>query len=154
MLLDENGEPRAFSHTAQPGRDGEVMTDQELLAFVVDCLTEVYRQEGMTIKNTNMTIGIEYPNFIMESRNGKSYYVFVDCFMFPTPKSRFDQSNLSEFRRIAKAANALPTVAQVGVFCFDTNGAPAICGGTFALKYDSLQAIENPKTFWSKLFGK
>lgn len=147
MLLDKNGEPRAFSHPAQPRRDGEVMTDQELLAFVIDCLTEVYWESGMTIKNTNKTIGVEYPNFIMESKGGKSYYVFVDCFTFPIPKSRFDQSNLSEFSRIAKAANALPTVASVGVFCFKTNGAPAICGGTFALKYDSLQALENPKTY-------
>jgi hypothetical protein len=130
------------------------MTDQELLVFVVDCLTEVYRQEGMTIKNTNKTIGIESPNFVMESGKGRSYYVFVDCFTFPTPKSRFDQSILSEFRRIAKAANAIPMVASVGVFCFDTNGAPAICGGTFALKYDHLQTIESPRTFWSKLFWR
>lgn len=154
MLLDENGEPRAFAHHPQAGREGKAMTDQELLAFVVDCLTDVYQDQGMTIRNTNKTIGNEYPNFIMESRNGKSYYVMVDCFIFPTPKSRFDQSSLAEFRSIAIAANALPTLAPVGVFCFDTDGSPAVCGGTFALKYDSLQAVENPKTFWGKLFRK
>ena len=130
------------------------MTEQELLAFVVDCLTDVYRGQGMTIKNTNKTTGAEYPNFIMESRNGKLYFVLVDPFVFPTPKSRFDQKKLSEFGRVAKAANALSTLASVGVFCFDTNGSPAICGGSFALKYDSLQAIENPRTFWNKLLGK
>ena len=128
------------------------MSTQEMLAFVVECLSSVYSEQGMAIQNTNKSLGSDYPNFVMESKNGKKYFVLVDVFTFPTPKSRFDQKALTEFRRIAIEAKALPAIAPVGLFCFETNGAPAICGGSFAMKYDTLQAIDNPKTFWGKLF--
>lgn len=153
MLLDDNGEPQIFPHHPLAGRKGMEMTPREILGFAVDCLTDVYQKEGMLIIETNKSLDVSLPNFIMESINGKSYYVRVDPFVFPTLKSSFDIKTLSEFSRTAKAEKALPTLASVGLYCFDTNGLLPVCGGKFALKYDRLQAIEDPKTFWGRVFG-
>lgn len=154
MLLDKNGEPRVFNHIATEDRSGKEMSNNELIAFLVDCLTTVFEEQGMKILKMNKTLGSEYPNFIMESKNSKSYYVLIDFNIFPSEKGFYSEHNFSEYIKLAGQFNSIPTKANVGVFCLNTDGAPAICGGSFALKYDGLEVLEikKIKSIFSKLF--
>ena len=46
-----------------------------------------------------------------------------------------------KFAQIAKNNNAKPCIANVGTFCFESNGSPAIYGGSFALKFNGLEGV-------------
>lgn len=154
MLLDSNGEPRIFNHETTSEHAGKEMTNNEMITFLVECLTAVFEEQGMKILKTNKTLGTEYPNFIMESRNSKLYYVLIDFSIFPSEEGFYSKQDFSEYIKLAGQFNSLPTKANVGVYCFNTDGAPAVCGGSFALKFDGLEVLEIKKkgSFLSKLF--
>lgn len=147
MLLDENGEPRVFAHAATNERRGEEMSEAELLSFAVDVLVTVYEQQGMKVCDISKSATVKSPNFVLESRNGKLYFVLVNCSSFPSTTGRLSGLDLSPYANEAHNNGALPTIAEVGVYCFDTDGAPPICGGSFAVKFDSLEALRDPKNY-------
>ena len=141
MLLDENGEPRVFAHIAAFGREGMRMTEIEMKGFVIASLARVYQEQGMNVSFPHSSAETGSPDLILESRNGNNYFVLVDCFAFPSTEGNLKRSDLSAYRSNAEMVGALPTIAPVGIFCFDTDGLNPICGGSFALKFDSLEAI-------------
>lgn len=142
MMVDENGEPSIFVSECPNGKAGKEMSQADFFVFVVKSLAQIFASQGMTIKNTNSYLGADYPHFCMESRNGKLYYVFVNATIFPTEASASGtDKQFREFARIAHDHNAIPTIANVSAFCFDTEGAPAIYGGSFAFKFEGLEGV-------------
>lgn len=145
MLLDDKGVPQIFNHVADPGKEGKPMKDDEVFTLVVDSLVSVYQKEGLAIKNVNHRQGTEYPNIVMQDSSANTYYVLVRVSVFPMNLEAPDSTQYVDFISTADSKGAFPTIADVGVFCFDSLGAPAICGGSFALKYDKLQLLSPPE---------
>lgn len=141
-ITDENGEPMVFKSKAPLFKKGKEMSRGDFFAFVVESMARVYESQGMTIKNVNVHIGEDYPHFWMESRNGKRYYVFVNAFLFPELSGASGNDiRFKRFSELARQHDALPAIANVGAFCFETNGSPAIYGGSFALKFTGLEVV-------------
>ncbi len=118
------------------------MSEADYFAFVVDSLASIYREQGLTIKNINHHKGEEYPHFTMESKNGKLYYVFVESALFPDmANASGSDPRFAQFAQIAKSHGAIPVIANISAYCFETNGAPAVYGGSFAFKFSQLEGV-------------
>lgn len=142
MFVDENGEPKVFKSKIPFFKKGKAMSKEDFFAFIVESLAGEYESQGMRIRNINRNLGEDYPHFWMESKNGKLYYVFVEAGMFPNmPSASGNDKRFVKFAKIAREHNALPTIANVGAFCFDTNGGVPIYGGSFALKFTQLEGV-------------
>lgn len=142
MLADGNSEPKVFKSECSDDQKGQEMSQTDFFAFVVKSMAQLYAAQGMTIRNVNPNLGEDYPHFWMESRNGKLYYVFVNAAIFPDHASAHGtDARFHEFARIAREHNAIPTIANVSAFCFESMGAPAVYGGSFAFKFDGLEGV-------------
>lgn len=142
MILDNNGEPRVFRNNCSEERNGKDMNNNEIISFLVDCLSTIYEEQGIKIIKTNKTIGNEYPNLIIESRNGKLYYVIIDFSIFPYENGIYKNQSFDKFISLAHQFNSFPTKANIGLFCLNTDGAPAVCGGDFVLKFGGLEEVK------------
>lgn len=132
-VLDTNGEPRMFRHTATE-RTGKAMTPDELLAFAVEITGILLNERGMKIVSVYPKQDIEYPNMVYED-NGTRCFVRLLPFSPPAMDANPQRDVLARFIKFAHEQNALAIIQPIGLFCMETRGESAFSGGTFAAKF-------------------
>ena len=134
-ILDTNGEPRMFKHTAAE-RTRKAMTPDELLAFAVEITGILLNERGMKIISVYPKHDIEYPNVVYEE-NGTRCFVRLLPFSPPAINAIPQRDILAGFINFAHEQNALAIIQPIGLFCMETMGETALSGGTFAVKFPS-----------------
>ena len=140
-IIDKNGEPKVVYHTTSDRRKGEKMSTGEFRSFAIEVLTGLYRSEGLKITNINMDD--DYPRFVMESQNGKIYYVVIDATIFPNrPNSGFIKNNHSYFLELARRHNAIPVYASIAfVNATRKDRSEMICGDGYFVVFKGLSSL-------------
>lgn len=131
-IVDENGEPRIFTHKCFPWNKGRVMSASQFQSFAVECVTKLFTEAGAEIKGSFKSKYKEFPNIITKC-GADTFYHRIDVSM-PTPAPDVFDEELKEYISAAEVNKALPMVMPVSLYCFDSNGGEPLCGGQFFIK--------------------
>jgi hypothetical protein len=134
-VLDINGEPRMFKHSADAGSGGGKMSAEELLSFGVEILHALLQEAGAKVISIYRRPDAEYPNLVYEE-NGTRCHVHLLPFLPPAMDAVISDGELADFVAFARRENALAVIIPVGFFCMDTMGETPLRGGTFAIKFN------------------
>jgi hypothetical protein len=148
MLLDENGEPRIFTHLCATTEEGKPMPFAVLQKFAIEILVNLFTEgeKPMEVLHLNEKFSEDLPNLVLKSVNGKVYYVAISAFMFPKNNTLIDDVKITKMNEIAFKNNAQAAIAEMGFYCFSSeNPSQAIYGGNYSVKYDGLRILEPPK---------
>ncbi len=141
VILDaDTGEPRVFQHECNRVEQGRPMTEQELQQFGVQCIAQLYREAGAEIEGVYTNTCKEYPNVI--TRCGCDLYYHRVDLSERTGADELPNDGRREFVAIAKKNGAWPMALPVSLWCADTNGSVAVCGGSFFLKVREAEIVE------------
>jgi hypothetical protein len=135
-ILDTNGEPRMFKHSAAKDRIGEVMTNKELLAFGIEITNSILNESGKKVISINITDDKSFPDIIYEDK-GKPYYVKLIPFLPPAKDIDISYGERFTFSCFASVQNAYAVVLPIGFYCMDTFGINPLNGSTFAIKFNN-----------------
>jgi hypothetical protein len=135
-ILDNNGEPRIFKHSAKQERVGETMTNNELILFGIEITNTMLIESGKKVIPIKDTSDGCFPNIIYEE-NRKKYYVKLIPFLPPTQNVDISANESFTYSCFASTQNAYALALPIGFYCMDTFGSKALNGGTFAIKFDN-----------------
>jgi hypothetical protein len=139
-FVNQNGKPKLFKHTCLPERLGKSISKTELQNFGIDLLTALYESNGLKIKDINRVESIEFPQFVMESKNGKIYYVVVATTIYPNDPYKLPKNQYSEIAKLAHKFDAIPVFAGLG-FTNAFDFCNAICGVYYYVSFTGLQQL-------------
>jgi hypothetical protein len=134
-VLDANGYPRMFKHSAQTNGDSNKMSSDELLAFGIEVLYILLREANINVSSTYRKPDIEYPNLVYEE-NGTRIHVRLLPFLPPAADAIVSNEELTGFVTFAHRENALAVIIPISFFCMDTMGETPVRGGTYAIKFN------------------
>lgn len=143
LFVDANGEPEIIKHDCKPERVGKEMTREERHRFAVELLAKLYKKSGMIVVDINHNYHREYPNLVMQSKNGNLYYVIIETACFPKRAESITLADFSEMKQYAKEFNATPTFAGMSflnINC-DMNECKMICGDSYIVSFKGLVTI-------------
>lgn len=141
IFVDQNGEPRIIYHNCDTSRKGQPISKEELHKFGVELLADLYQKEGMILKDINRTVGYEYPQFVMEGKNKKLYYVAVKTTIFPNAPFSLPKNDCNEIISLAAKYNATPVFAGLGFATVSEDMTKAVCGGAYFVSFKGLQPL-------------
>ena len=142
IFVDQNGEPKVIFHKCDNSRKGKQISKSELQKFGIELLIDLYQQQGMTIKDINRIDGFEFPQFVMESRNGKLYYVAVKTTTYPNDPFGLTKDDSNEIKRLAIQFEATPVFAGLAFANASSSDMTKVeCGGAFIVSYKGLQQL-------------
>jgi hypothetical protein len=135
-VLDTNGEPSMFKHSATDERIGEIMTGKELLAFGIKITEILLNESGKKVISINVTDDESFPDMIYEDKNIR-YYIKIIPFIPPVEDIDISYGERFTFSCFASGQNAYAVVLPIGFYCMDTLGTKPINGSTFAIKFNN-----------------
>jgi hypothetical protein len=135
-ILDTNGEPRMFKHSAEKERIGKIMTNKELLAFGLEITKSILNESGKKVISTNIVDDQSFPDIVYEDK-GIQYYVKLFPFLPPAKDIDISYGERFTFSCFASVQNAYAVVLPVGIYCIDTFGTSPLNGSTFAIKFNN-----------------
>ena len=135
-ILDTNGEPRMFKHSATKERIGEIMTDKELIAFGIEITNVILNESGKKVISINIADNESFPDIIYEDKDIK-YYVKLIPFLPPTQDIDISYGERVTFSCFAATQNAYALALPIGFYCMDTFGTSPLNGSTFAIKFNN-----------------
>lgn len=142
VFIEINGNPKIFHHICDPSRKGQKLTRHERHEIGIELLVDLYREEGFTIRNINPSISRDYPNFVMESKNGREYYVAVNAATYPVDPDMYSKNEYSEIKQLAEKSGAS---SVYGGLVFTNLTSPdlsnIIAGGQFYVFFKGLQSL-------------
>jgi hypothetical protein len=135
-ILDTNGEPRMFKHSATKERMGEIMTDKELIVFAIEITNAILNESEKKIISINIIDDKSFPDIIYEDK-GIQYYVKLIPFLPPKKDIDISYGERLTFSCFAATQNAYALVLPIGFYCIDTFGISPLNGSTFAIKFNN-----------------
>jgi hypothetical protein len=135
-ILDTNGEPRMFKHSAIKERTGEIMTDNELIVFGVEITNSILNESGKRVISINISDDKSFPDIIYEDK-GMQYYVKLIPFFPPAKDIDISYGERFTFSCFASIQNAYAVALPIGFYCIDTFGTSPLNGSTFAIKFNN-----------------
>jgi hypothetical protein len=143
MFTDENGEPAIFRHICDTNLVGQPMAFDEMHKFAVETLAKMFcsGEKPMELCHSSTKFGIELPNLVLKSVNGKIYYIAVSPGAFPNTSTKIDNIILQNMIVLARKNQANAAIAEMGFCNADNMFGKPIMGGNFFIKYDGLKII-------------
>ncbi len=131
-ITGPNGEPRVFRHACAESDKGRPMDETTLQEFAVECVAQLYREAGAEVVGVHKSGYKEFPNLVVKC-GPDLYYHRIDI----TDRANDEavaREEREEFIATAKMHDAWPMALPVSLFCTDTSGGAAVCGGGFFMK--------------------
>jgi hypothetical protein len=143
LFIDENGDPQILKQNCSTDRIGKEMTREERHKFAVDLLADLYTKAGMKMLNVNHHYDREFPNLVMESKNGKRYYVIIETACYPKKAESLYSRDFKDVKDYAKAHKAILTFAGMSFLNIDmkVDNSKMICGNSYTVAFKGLEAI-------------
>ena len=144
IFVYPNGKPKIYVHHCDQSREGQLMTERELLAFALKLLTDYYQKQGMEVAVHKRSGDKGFPNFVMESKSGTKFYVAVRTSLFPVNPLDISREGFDDFKKLAKQFNSRPVFAGVSFACTTSyhqeinNLSIATCGGEYFVAFRGL----------------
>ncbi len=136
MRLIMNGEPVIHKHDCLAERIGQVMTEEEIRSFSVECLIDEY--EKCNVKCYHVDNPDERKLDFYFERGDRRINIIVAY------GNDFDTSNIdtSFLLELHEKYGDHPRIIFADSWCFESeNGAIPICGGTYCFKYHPISLI-------------
>lgn len=147
MRLIKNSEPVFHTHHCADADKGRLMTEEELQAFMVECLMEEYAETGATVTKLDKTAA-EQADFCFTSMDKIINVAVRCCGLRSNDLPEFDPALMQEdYRKTGR----IPRLGIVRTWCVSDkskDGEPAVCGGSFCLitqSYSLLPDQSNPE---------
>ena len=131
-ITDSNGEPRVFRHECHIADVGRPMDKKQLHEFAVKCIEQLYREAGADIVGVYKSECKDFPNLVVKC-GYDLFYHRIDVSEREDEGSIADEGR-EEFVAAAKLHSAWPMALPVSLWCADTDGGIAVCGGSFFVK--------------------
>jgi len=132
-LLDDNGEPRMFKHSAIEGRIGEIMTNKELFEFGIKIVKQLLNEIDKEIVSINLEDDKYTPNIIYKDNETK-YCIKILPFLPPLKDLDIPYEDRFKLSCFTAEKNSYSFALPIGFYCIDTFGNNPINGSTFAIK--------------------
>lgn len=158
MQRIKNGKPVFHTHECPENRKGKVMTAEELHDFAVQCLMEEYRDTNAEVVKYDKTHYSQADFYFVNTGKRPNFSTAgekkVNVLLIYKDDIDGDISGIDTTWLVEdyRCNGVIPRVTFASAWCIDDesgeNGKPAICGGTFCLKYYSVSVLpdeENPK---------
>lgn len=142
MILINKDRSYPIIHKHDPGRQGQLMTEQEIHEFGIELLiVYLYNQKGNLI-SANHNWFSEYPNLVVEDPDKKLLYVWIETDISPNIPVYKEDEHQKERLNLANKFNALPVFVGIILSCepSDGNNIP-ICGGKFIVVFTGFKDI-------------
>jgi hypothetical protein len=135
-VLDDNGEPKMFKHSAAKERIGKIMTPKELLAFGIEITTSILNESRKKSASINIENDKYSPDIVYEN-NDIQYYIKLLPFFPPAQDADISREDRLKFSCFASERNAVAIALPVNFFCMETFGISPLNGSTFAIKFNN-----------------
>ena len=132
-LLDDNGEPRIFKHSAFEGRNGEVMTTKELFVFAIEVVKQLLMEIDKEIVSINLENDKYTPNIIYKN-DETNYCIKILPFLPPLQDMDIPYEDRFKLSCFITDKNSYSFAIPIGFYCIDTFGSNPINGSAFAIK--------------------
>jgi hypothetical protein len=146
LCVDENGEPAVYKHICENSIIGQPMSFDVLQKFAVELLASWFCGgiNGLEIVHINTKFGIELPNLVLKSKNGKIYYIAVSAALYPQKSTPIDNNILLAMIKLAGKNRAIAALAEMGFMSAITFFSPkANMGDPFFINYRGLSLFES-----------
>lgn len=156
MKLINHGEPYIYSHQCIEGEKmGDILTGERMRQFLLETLYESFCQCNSNITKVSDSWSYDdaysslkkTPDLIYRMGGASS-----DIWLYVMPN--FGDKNLIDLSFINEKINhnkhrlhdIFPVLVIGCLWCFDTDGAQNICGGSYAAKYDTVSLLPQENT--------
>lgn len=141
-LIDKNGEPAVLFHHCSEESRNTSMRPEERLSFAIDIVASACFHSQMKVIHTDKRLDTMHPHLVLDSRNGKRYYLSVFVSMYPENAPDMDNRMMRSVVELASLAGAIPCFVILGLMnATEVNESVAINGAGYFARMSEFQLM-------------